>query len=111
MYLIKQKLILLSNEDKNVLKTASSYLYRNGDDVYSKDKKLQRRNELIKRINGQVISYKNLNWLIVSKFNKEYLYKEEKQCEIFYCFLKDFLEYSLTIEEIIAEEKLKKRDR
>ncbi|WP_127837080.1 hypothetical protein [Clostridium prolinivorans] len=106
-------------EDKNniyIVKNISNLagdgsISRLNSGLKDKDKKLQRRNELIKRINGQVISYKNLNWLIVSKFNKEYLYNEEKQCEIFYCFLKDFLEYSLTIEEIIAEEKLKKRDR
>lgn len=70
-----------------------------------RNKKINRRNELIRRLNGEIIRFDNYDWLIVSKLKKEEIYEEENHSKVVAKFLNDFLIYSFTIEEIILEDK------
>lgn len=70
-----------------------------------RNKKVSRRNELVRKLDGEIISFDNYDWLIVSKLKKEEIYEEEKHSKLFTKFMHDFLIYSFTIEEIILEDK------
>ncbi|HBF8686556.1 hypothetical protein KWV42_10460 [Clostridioides difficile] len=73
-----------------------------------KDKKLkyERRNILINRLNTTTKPYEGKEWMIVSKISKEDLDSEQKHNDIFYTMIKDILNYSFTVEDIIAEDKI-----
>ena len=73
-----------------------------------KEKKFERRNRLAKRLNADIMYYDNYEWLIISKINKKDLKNENKYNEIYYNLIKDIIDYSLTIEDIICEDKIKK---
>lgn len=73
-----------------------------------KDKKVkyERRNTLVNRLNTTTKTYEGKEWMIVSKISKEDLSNEEKYNDIFYNMIKDILNYSFTVEDIIAEDKI-----
>lgn len=70
-----------------------------------RNKKINRRNELIRRLDGEIIRFDNYDWLIVTELKKNEIYEEENHSKVFTKFLNDFLKYSFTIEEIILEDK------
>ena len=72
-----------------------------------KDKKYERRTRLVNRLNSKVISNGDKDWMVVSQVNKEDLKNKDKFNTIFYELINDIINYSLTIEDIIAEDKLK----
>lgn len=74
-----------------------------------KDRKHERRNILVNRLNCETKLYKDnkeKEWMVISKINKQDLNNEEKCNDIFYSIINDILNYSFTIEDIIAEDKL-----
>lgn len=75
-----------------------------------KDKKAkyERRNILVNRLNAITKSYEGKEWIVVSKISKDDLDDISKYDDIFYNLIKDILNYSFTIEDIIAEDKNKK---
>lgn len=70
---------------------------------YDKDMKHKRREELIERLNLEVISYDNNDWCCLNKIDKDKLINEACHEEIFHEFMYSFLMYALTIESIVAE--------
>lgn len=71
----------------------------------NKDKKFERRIELVRRLKFKKIYFENSEWLVVNSISKEDL-KSELGCNnIVYNFIKDFINYSFMIEEIIEEDK------
>ncbi|MCR1822070.1 hypothetical protein [Terrisporobacter muris] len=68
--------------------------------------KYERRNRLINRLKTTTKLYDDNEWMIVSKIRKEDLSDKEKYNNIFYSMIKDILNYSFTIEDIIAEDKI-----
>ena len=73
-----------------------------------KDKKLkyERRNTLVSRLNTTTKPYEDKEWMIVSKISKEDLDNEQKHNDIFYNMIRDMLNYSFTVEDIIVEDKI-----
>lgn len=71
-----------------------------------KKEKYERRNILINRLNTTTKPYEGKEWMIVSKISKEDLDNGQKYNDIFYTMIKDILNYSFTIEDIIAEDKI-----
>lgn len=103
-------------EDENYLYIVKNLTKLAGDGSISRinsglksdrNKKIERRNKLVKRLNKDTIAHNADEWLVVSKISKEDLMNEEKYNDIFYNLVKDILNYSFTIEDIIAEDKLK----
>ena len=72
-----------------------------------KDKKYERRTRLVNRLNSQVLVHNTKDWMVISKINKEDLQNNDKFNSICYKLIKDIINYSFTIEDIIAEDKLK----
>lgn len=71
-----------------------------------RDKKFQRREKLVNRLNSKTIPFDNKEWLIISKIDKKDLMESSKYDDIYYNLVKDIVNYSLTIEDIIAEDKI-----
>lgn len=69
-----------------------------------KARKHKRREELIERLDLEVISYDDNDWCCVYKIDKDKLNNETYYEEIFHEFMYSFLMYALTIESIVAEE-------
>lgn len=72
-----------------------------------KDKKYERRTRLVNRLNSQVLVHNTKDWMVISKINKEDLQNNDKFNSICYELIRDIINYSFTIEDIIAEDKLK----
>ena len=68
--------------------------------------KHERRNRLINRLDTITKLYDENEWMVVSKVSKEDLDNEQKYNDIFYTMIKDILNYSFTVEDIIAEDKI-----
>lgn len=68
-----------------------------------KEAKRKRRAELVEKLNFDVIYYDNNDWICIAKIDKEELENEENNSNILYDFLNNFIKYSFTIEEIIAD--------
>lgn len=71
-----------------------------------KDKKHERRTRLVERLNSKVISYLDKDWMVISKVDKSSLTDKENFNEVFYRLINDIINYSFTIEDIIAEDKI-----
>lgn len=69
----------------------------------NKEVKRKRRNELVERLKFDIINFDNNDWICISKIDKEKLENEENNSDILYGFLNNFIKYSFTIEEIIAD--------
>ena len=65
-----------------------------------RNKKIERRNRLVKRLNGEIVIHNGDEWLVVSKISKGDLMNEENYNDIFYNLVRNIL---------IAEDKLKNR--
>lgn len=72
-----------------------------------KDKKYERRTRLVNRLNSEVLVHNTKDWMVISKINKEDLKNNNKFNSICYELIRDIINYSFTIEDIIAEDKLK----
>lgn len=68
-----------------------------------KEAKRKRRAKLVEKLNFDVINYDNNDWICIAKIDKEELENEENNSNILYDFLNNFIKYSFTIEEIIAD--------
>lgn len=73
----------------------------------NRERKIERRMELINRLDAKTIPFNKSEWLIITEINKKDLELEENHNEIFFRFIKDFINYSFSIEDIIAEDKLR----
>ncbi|MDB8792603.1 hypothetical protein PN290_02415 [Romboutsia sp. 1001216sp1] len=71
-----------------------------------KSSKYERRDRLVKRLNSEIKFFDNKEWMVINKISKEDLNKEKKHNDIFYNMIKDIINYSFTIEDIIAEDKI-----
>lgn len=71
-----------------------------------KKEKYERRNRLVNRLNTTTKLYEDKEWMVVSKITKENLDNEQKYNDIFYTMIKDILNYSFTVEDIIEEDKI-----
>ena len=92
---------------KNISKLAGEgaiAMLNNG--LKEKALKYERRNRLINRLNTTTKLYDDNEWMIVSKISKEDLDNEQNHNDIFYTMIKDILNYSFTIEDIIEEDKI-----
>ena len=69
----------------------------------NKEAKRKRRYELLEKLNFKVINYDNSDWICITKINKQELENEDYASDILYEFLNNFIKYSFTIEEIIAD--------
>jgi len=90
---------------KNISKLAGGGAISRLNNGLGKDKarKHIRREELIERLNLEVISYENNDWCCVYKIDKDKLNNEAYYEDIFHEFMYSFLMYALTIESIVAE--------
>lgn len=66
-------------------------------------KKIERRNKLVNKLKAEVISFENNNLMCINKIKKCDLDKPEKCDKIFFDFIKSFMNYAFSIEEIVAE--------
>ena len=73
----------------------------------NRERKIERRMELINRLDGKTIPFNKSEWLIITEINKKDLELEENHNEIFFRLIKDFINYSFSIDDIIAEDKLR----
>ena len=73
----------------------------------NRERKIERRMELINRLDAKTIPFNKSEWLIITEINKKDLELEENHNEIFFRLMKDFINYSFSIEDIIAEDKLR----
>lgn len=73
----------------------------------NRERKIERRMELINRLDAKTIPFNKSEWLIITEINKKDLELEENHNEIFFRLIKDFINYSFSIEDIIAEDKLR----
>lgn len=70
-----------------------------------KKEKFERRNMLVNKLNALTCSYEKKEWIVISKIVKKDL-DDEKVCDdIFYSLIKDILNYSFTVEDIISEDR------
>ncbi|MEG1482828.1 hypothetical protein [Clostridium sp.] len=69
----------------------------------NRELKFERRKCLSKRLRANNIPYGNEAWLCINVINKDELNSNNKNDEIFYKFLCDFLNYAFTIEDIVVE--------
>ena len=92
---------------KNISKLAGEgAIARLNNGLKEKALKYERRNRLINRLNTTTKLYDDNEWMIVSKISKEDLDNEQKHNDIFYNMINDILNYSFTVEDIIAEDKI-----
>ncbi len=92
---------------KNISKLAGEgAIARLNNGLKEKALKYERRNRLINRLNTITKLYDDNEWMIVSKISKEDLDNEQKYNDIFYNMINDILNYSFTVEDIIAEDKI-----
>ena len=92
---------------KNISKLAGEgSIARLNNGLKEKALKHERRNRLINRLNTTTKLYDDNEWMIVSKISKEDLDNEQKHNDIFYNMINDILNYSFTVEDIIAEDKI-----
>lgn len=92
---------------KNISKLAGKgAIARLNSGLKDKNLKHERRNRLIDRLNTQTKPYDDNEWMVISKISKDNLEKEEMYNDIFYNMIKDILNYSFVIEDIIAEDKM-----
>lgn len=92
---------------KNISKlSGEGAISRLNSGLKEKALKYERRNRLINRLKTTTKLYDDNEWMIVSKISKKDLSNDEKYNDIFYSMIKDILNYSFTIEDIIAEDKL-----
>lgn len=97
-------------EDKNYIYLVKNLFKLTGDGSIArlnrglkfKQEKIKRRYELLNLLNADTIIFNKEEWIVVSKISKQDL-KEKNYQHILYKFLKDFLNYSLTIEQIIID--------
>ena len=90
---------------KNISKLAGEgSISRLNNGLKDKSLKHERRNMLVNELNTTTIKYADNEWMVVSKINKEDLEMGEKYNDIFYSIIKDILNYSFTIEDIIARD-------
>lgn len=94
---------------KNISKlSGEGAISRLNSGLKEKALKYERRNRLINRLKTTTKLYDDNEWMIVSKISKSYLDNEQMHNDIFYTMIKDILNYSFTVEDIIAEDKNKK---
>lgn len=67
-----------------------------------REEKIDRRYELLNLLDADIIKFDREEWFVVSKISKQDL-EEENDEHILHEFLKDFLNYSLTIEQILLD--------
>ena len=67
-----------------------------------REEKIDRRYELLNLLDADIIKFDREEWFVVSKISKQDL-EEENDEHILHQFLKDFLNYSLTIEQILLD--------
>lgn len=92
---------------KNISKlSGEGAISRLNSGLKEKALKYERRNRLINRLKTTTKLYDDNEWMIVSKISKEDLSDKEKYNDIFYSIIKDILNCSFTIEDIIAEDKI-----
>lgn len=97
---------------KNISKLAGKgAIARLNSGLNDKGLKHERRNRLMQRLNTDAKFYEDNEWMIVSKVSKEDLVNEDMYNDIFYNMIKDILNYSFTIEDIIIEDKLLTTDK
>ena len=72
-----------------------------------KGKKYERRTRLVNRLNSEVLVHNTKDCMVISKINKQDLQNNDKFNSICYKLIRDIINYSFTIEDIIAEDKLK----
>lgn len=73
-----------------------------------REEKIDRRYELLNLLDTDIIKFDREDWLVVSKISKQDL-EEENDERILHEFLKDFLNYSLTIEQILLDAENNKK--
>ena len=90
---------------KNITKLAGEGAISRLNNGLGKDKgkKHQRRTELVTKLEAEVISYNDNDWICVYKIDKNKLNDEYYHEEIFYEFMYSYLLYGLTVESIIVE--------
>lgn len=92
---------------KNISKlSGEGSISRLNSGLKEKALKYERRNRLINKLKTTTKLYDDNEWMIVSKISKEDLSDKEKYNDIFYSMIKDILNYSFTVEDIIAEDKI-----
>lgn len=64
-----------------------------------------RRDELVERLNSEVINYGNKDWICIYKFDKNKLYNSEYHKILLYECIQSIIKYAFTIESIIIEAK------
>lgn len=77
-------------------------LYRGLKD--DRDEKLKRQELFIKKYNGEIISYKNKGWVVISKIRIKDLYNDDKAENIFYNLIYNIL-FAMLLVESIGENK------
>lgn len=66
----------------------------------NKEEKLKRQELFIERYGNEVIRYKNKDWIVISKVNKQELYDDAKAEEIFYNLIYNMFLAMLLVESI-----------
>lgn len=90
---------------KNITKLAGEGAISRLNNGLGKDrgKKHQRRTELVNRLDAELISHDDNDWICIYKIDKNKLNDEHYHEEIFYEFIYSYLLYGLTVESIVAE--------
>lgn len=89
---------------KNISKLAGDgAISRLNKGAYRKEVKRERRDELVRRLEKQVLEYDNQYWICIDTISKNEI--ENKNCHknIFYNFMCNILNYALTIEDLIIK--------
>lgn len=71
----------------------------------SQAEKRERRNELVKRLNKNVITYDNQLWICIDTISKTQINDKNYHHDIFNNLLENVLNYALTIEELVCNKK------
>ncbi len=88
---------------KNMSKLAGDgTMARLNNGLKDKNSKIGRRYDLAKRLDKEIINYECHEWLVVDKIKKSDLLNEDNHGYIFQSFMENFINYALTVEEIIA---------
>ena len=72
----------------------------------NKERKHIRRSILVQALDSEVIEFDNHEWMVICRIPKQNL-KKENYSEIAYNFIKSFVNYAFTIEEIVANDTIK----
>lgn len=72
-----------------------------------KEKKLKRQELFIERYGNEIIRYKNKDWIVISKIDKESLHDDNKVEKIFYDLIYNMFSAMLLVESIGEQEQLK----